>query len=851
MYSKNLWDLDKVKGNKEYAKKKLQENEQILIDNGLAFHKLENLEQAENLYREVLKINPRSFDALNLLGSIEGQRNNYVESLDLFNSAISVNPNEASIYNNKANVLISLEKYQEALDNYDQAISLNPKYAEAINNRGSLYQKLNKTDEARQSFELALAINPEYFDALFNLAHNLNSIGKIDLALEYLKKAVSVKPSSYYAHFVLGNFLFLKKNYREAITSYTEAIQLKENYSEAYNGLGLALVELGELNVAEQSFNTALMFNNRDVDTYINKGKFYENLNLYDLAIENYTEAIKNIPQNAGLFLNKGNAFKKNFKLEEALLCYETAKKVDPNFVEAYNNIAIIFQELKQYDKALAMYTQAITIQPNNIQTYFNLAELKKELHQFDDAILNYEKVYSNNPNFPYLLGEILFCKMFICDWVNFDLLIQELSKKLILRERVIPSFTCIAVLDDPLLHKISAQVYVKDQTHSRPSISPIKKADKKSKIKVGYFSADFHNHATSFLMAQLFEKHDKDKFEIIAFSFGEDRQDEMRKRLLKGFDQFINVQMMSDLEIVKLSRGLQIDIAIDLKGYTQWSRPQIFSIKVAPIQVNYLGYPGTMGADFIDYIIADKVLIPNESINYYSEKIVYLPQSYQVNDSQRIISSKAQSRLDFGLPEHSVVYVSFNTIYKLNPNIFDVWMRILNSVDGSVLWLLEENLSAVRNLRYEAQKRGIDSNRLIFAPRIPTSEHLARYKLADLFLDTLPCNSHTTCSDALWTGLPLLTCIGESFASRVASSILSAMDLSELITTSIEEYESKAIYLGLNPDKLKKIKLTVEKNIHTTPLFDTELFTKNLEAAYLLMYNRYHDDLLPDHIFV
>ena len=832
-------------------KNNLLEKEQFLIDKGLAHHKNGDLENAENLYRDVLNINPNSFDALNLLGSIEGQKNNYVESLNLFDKAVSINPNNASIYNNKANVLISLGRHNEALDNYNYAISLNPKYAEALNNRGSLYQKLGNPSKARQSFEQALSIEPQYFDALFNLAHSLNSVGNLNMALTLIKTALSINPTSYYAHNVLGKLLFQKKEYQAAIKSYTDSIQIKEDYLDAYNGLALALDELGELNMAEQSLNTALMFNIRDVDTYINKGKFYEKYRLYDLALENYTEAIKNIPDNCGLFLNKGNILKKMFKYDEALLSYETAKSLDPNYVEAYNNIAIIYQELRHYDKALAIYSQAITIQPNNSQTYFNFADLKKELHQFDDAILNYEKAYSINPSYPYLLGELLFCKMYICDWKNFDFLIKELTTKLVSRESVIPSFSCVTLIDSALLHKIAAQIYVKDKIYSQSPSLPLEKARKKNKIKVGYYSADFYNHATSYLIAQLIEKHDKGKFEIIAFSFGEDRQDEMRKRLLKGFDQFINVQMMSDLEIVQLSRQLQIDIAIDLKGYTQWSRPQIFAIKVAPIQVNYLGYPGTMGADFIDYIIADKILIPKESIQYYSEKIIYLPHSYQVNDSQRVISCKAQSRLDFGLPEHSIVYVSFNSIYKINPNIFDVWMRILNSVEGSVLWLLEENLSAVNNLCYEAQKRGIAPERLIFAPRIATSEHLARYKLADLFLDTLPCNSHTTASDALWAGLPLLTCIGESFASRVASSILTAMELSELITISIEEYESKAIYLGLNPDELKKIRCTVEENISKAPLFNIELFTRNLEAAYQIIYNLYHADLPPEHIYI
>jgi predicted O-linked N-acetylglucosamine transferase (SPINDLY family) len=351
--------------------------------------------------------------------------------------------------------------------------------------------------------------------------------------------------------------------------------------------------------------------------------------------------------------------------------------------------------------------------------------------------------------------------------------------------------------------------------------------------------------------MAGLFESHNKNNFELIAFSFGAEHKDKMRERVSSSFDQFIDVQNKSDKDVALLSRNIGIDIAIDLKGFTKDGRIGIFFHRAAPIQVNYLGYPGTAGAAYIDYIIADRTLIPENSQQHYSEKIVYLPNSYQVNDRKREIAEKIFSRESLGLPKTDFVFCCFNNNYKITPSTFSSWMRILKKVNGSVLWLLEDNTTAANNLRKEAHAKGVDSQRLIFATRMPPADHLARHHAADLFLDTLPCNAHTTASDALWSGLPVLTCMGESFASRVAASLLNAIGLPELITNSQEQYEALAIELAFNPEKLGTIKQRLDKNRLTFPLFDTDLLTKHLEAAYTQMYERYHADLPPEHFHV
>jgi protein O-GlcNAc transferase len=371
------------------------------------------------------------------------------------------------------------------------------------------------------------------------------------------------------------------------------------------------------------------------------------------------------------------------------------------------------------------------------------------------------------------------------------------------------------------------------------------------SKIRIGYFSADFHGHATAYLMAQLFELHDRSKFEIFGFSFGPPADDDMRRRLAAGFDQLIDVKDKSDKEIAELARNLQIDIGVDLKGFTDQSRSGIFAHRAAPIQVNYLGFPGTMGANYIDYIIADRTLIPPEEAEFYTEKIAYLPHSYQVNDRTRRISDRRFTREELGLPTDAFVFCCFNNSFKITPDVFDIWMRLLTKVDRSALWLLKTNASAVESLRAEAVRRGIESERLVFAEPIDLSDHLARHASADLFLDTFYCNAHTTASDALWAGMPVVTRLGHTFAGRVAASLLNAIGLPELVTRTSDEYEQLAFRLANDRDKLSLIRKRLADNRLTHPLFDTELFTRHIESAYEKMWERHRMNLKPDHLSV
>jgi predicted O-linked N-acetylglucosamine transferase (SPINDLY family) len=474
-----------------------------------------------------------------------------------------------------------------------------------------------------------------------------------------------------------------------------------------------------------------------------------------------------------------------------------------------------------------------------------------KDLKRLDEAMASYESAIALNPDLAFILGDIYFTKMQFCIWDDLANHLNELTKKINNGEKVINPFPLLALIDNPEIQRKAAEIFTNEKCPQSNILPKIDRYSEHTKIRIGYFSPDYRNHAVAYLIAELFEIHDRNQFEIYAFYFGPDTQDEMNLRIKVGVDHFYDVRTMSDIDTAILARSVELDIAVDLGGFTQLSRPRIFAMSAAPLQVNFLGYPGTMGVDYMNYLIADRTLIPEEKQHHYSEKIVYMPNSYQVNVSKRSVSETPLLRHEFGLPSTGFVFSCFNNSFKITPSTFTVWMRILKAVRGSVLWLFENNKNAAKNLKKEAIKFGINGDRLVFAAHMPVEEHLNRIKQADLFIDTLPYNAHTTTSDALRMGVPVLTCIGSSFASRVAASLLNAVNLPELITTTQDQYESLAIELATNPEKLKIIKDKLVNNLPTAPLYDTPLFTRHLESAYLTMYDRYQNGLDPDHIYV
>ena len=564
----------------------------------------------------------------------------------------------------------------------------------------------------------------------------------------------------------------------------------------------------------------------------------------FSTALDFINKAIKINPNFAEAYNEQGNALNELKKLEEAIKSYNNAININPEYADAYYNKGLVFHELKKLESAVQNYDKAIKINPKHIMSHNNKGFALQQLKKVDASLKSYNEAYKINPNFNFLFGKLIHTKNKLCKWETFDEDMNSLKEKLNKNKVASLPFSILSLYDSPLLQRKTSEMYIKETFPKKNISKPITKSLANKKIRLGYYSADFYNHAMSYLLAKLFELHDKSKFEIIAFSFSPERDDEMSKRISNAFDQFIKVNFKTDKEISELSRELKIDIAIDLMCFTTNSRTGIFSEKCAPIQINYLGYPGTSGANFIDYIIADKNLIPKENQKYYSENIIYLPNTYQVRDSTQKISNKIFTKDELGLPKNSFVFCCFNQNYKITPSVFDIWMRLIKKVEKSVLWLIKDNDVAVYNLKKEAEKRGVKSDRIIFAKHMPISEHLARHKIADLFVDTFPYTAHTTCSDALWSGLPVITRTGQSFASRVAGSLLNAVNLKELITKTEKEYEDLILELAKNPKKLKEIKNKLKKNRLKEPLFNSKLYTKKIESAYKKIYERYNSNL-------
>ena len=564
-------------------------------------------------------------------------------------------------------------------------------------------------------------------------------------------------------------------------------------------------------------------------------------------SIKFFEKAIEINPNISETYNNLGNVYYEFKQFNIAIENYNKALKIKPNFALSYYNRAKALQEINQKQEAISDYDKAISINNNFSAAYKNLGNLYMELKILDKSIYNHVQALKINPNMSYLNGTIIQSKCGLSEWANFKEDKLFLENNILSGKKTTSPFPTILIYDSPSLQKKAIEIFVKSE-FKNPKKIKLEKI-KNEKIKIGYYSSDFHNHATMYLMANLFELHDKNKFEIYAYSFGPDDGSKIRKRVMKTFDKFFDVKSKTTKEIVQHSRELNLDIAVDLKGFTNNNRFDLFIERCAPIQISYLGFPGTTSSDCIDYLIADKIVIPEENKNYYSENIIYLPNSYQVNDSNPDLSEKIFSKKDFNLPENKFIFCCFNHNFKILPDMFEIWMKILKKVKNSVIWLLIDNETAQNNLKKILVSNDIDPNRMIFAGRLPHSEHIIRLGLADLFLDTFPCNAHTTASDALRSSLPIITIKGNSFASRVASSLLSSVGLEELITKSGKEYEELAVKIAENKNFYKEIKDKLKKNIIDMPLFNSKLFTKKLESAYIEVYKNYNENIKPETI--
>ncbi|MFZ4553937.1 MAG: tetratricopeptide repeat protein [Burkholderiales bacterium] len=554
-------------------------------------------------------------------------------------------------------------------------------------------------------------------------------------------------------------------------------------------------------------------------------------------------------PDHAMLHNNRGNVLSELNRLPEALESYDRALALDPTLTNALAGRGSVLVRLGRGKEAVASFDEVLRREPQRAIAYRDRGMAFKSIRRYEEAARSFTEALRLDPNMDFLIGERVRSLTLTCDWAGLGEIVAACEQAVAAGRRAVQPFNFVAISDRPDLHREAATAWAEARCPRDDALGPppVRPAD--GKIRIGYYSADFHDHATAFLMAELFEAHDRDRFECYAFSFGSHSKDAMRKRLTAAFDRFIDVSRKSDVEVARMSRQLGIDIAVDLKGYTQDCRTGIFALRCAPVQVNYLGFPGTMGVDYIDYIVADRTVVPEEDREHYTERVVYLPHSYQVNDAHRKIADRSVTRADMGLPDQGFVFCCFNNNYKILPETFDSWMRILGGVDGSVLWLLEDNPAAAHNLRKAAAVCGIDPGRLVFAQRARLPDHLARQGLADLFLDTVPYNAHTTASDALWAGVPLLTLMGRSFPARVAASLLRAVGLPDLVAESWQDYEALAIGLAGDPERLAALRQRLAEQRKVSPLFDGRYFARHLEAAFCEMYHCLQAGESPEHI--
>jgi protein O-GlcNAc transferase len=827
----------------------------------LALHRSGRLADAWALYQNALQLHQGHSKALHQLGVIALQTNHPEIGVELIGKAILLDPRSAVAHVNYGRANHQLQRYSAALASYDTAIALQPGFADAYNNRGIALAAMQSYEAAAESYDKAIALKPDHADAYNNRGAALSELKRYDAAIHSYDKAVALDSRHAIAFNNRGNAQCELKQYEAALASYERATALEPGYVDAYNNYGNALRELKRYVDAVAGYDKAIALNPGHADAHCNRGDALRDLKQFAAAVASYDKGIACFDKAAALnykhaiaFNNRGNVLGELRRYDAAIASYDEAIALKSDYADAYNNRGGALGELRRYEAAIASYGKAIAFKPDFADAYANRGNVFRETKQFESALADYDEALVLNPDFKFLRGMRLYTKLQICDWRDLEMEVAQLVARIERDEAVANPLCVLALSGSAALQLKAAEICVEEQCPLNPALPAVAGARsiKHDKIRIGYFSADLRDHPVSILAAELFEIHDRSRFELTAFSFGPDTQDPMRRRLENTFDRFIDVRTDSDEDIARLARSMEIDIAVDLGGFTQGCRPGIFAMRAAPLQVSYLGYAGTMGAEYIDYLIGDATVVPEADRSHYWEKIIYLPHSYLPNDSRRGIAEKVFTREELGLPESGFVFCCFNNSYKIAPQAFDGWMRILRQVEASVLWLSAVNPTAAGNLRQEAIKRGVGADRVIFAKRAAAlPEHLARHRAADLFLDTLPYNAHTTAIDALWAGLPVLTHMGDTFAGRVAASLLKAIQLPELIAPNQERYEQLAVELATHARRLAELRDKLAENRLTTPLFDTRLFAKNLEAAYSAIHARYQDGLPTEHIFV
>ncbi len=690
---------------------------------------------------------------------------------------------------------------------------------------------------------------PQDIDALFREAYALHQRRELDAAQRLYRQILALDSRHINALTLLGSIYLERGAVREAASLLQRSVSLFDAQPVAWCNLGLCHEKQQDAKQALACYSKAISLQPQFAGALYNRGALLRKLQRPADALADYEQALALQPDFFLAHNNRGNALSDLSRHAEAIHCFSEAIRLQPDFAEAWNNRGVCHWKLKQPAAALADYDQALTLKPDYFSALLNRATLLTELKQFDaarDCVARAAALQADDADVITLQCEIA---AQTCHWQADKENLQSLATA-IRQGKPVKPFAVVTSIDDPLLQQQAAAQWCTAR-YPAPAPSVQHCHPPAQRLRIAYLSADFHEHATMHLLAQVLASHDRSRFAIHAISTGPDVEDSMRARVMNNVEYFVEASRWADDDIAHYIRTEQIDILVDLKVHTQDSRLPILARRPAPLQVTYLGYPGSSGAPFIDYIIADTFVLPPALYPYFSEKVASLPGSYQCNDPTRTIASPVPTRAELGLPTDGFVFCCFNQHYKFTAPVFNVWLRLLQRVPGSVLWLYVTNDTARRNLEDHAHAQGIDPARLLFAGKLPQAAHLARLQCADLFLDTLPCNAHTTASDALWAGLPLLTCSGQSFCSRVAGSLLHALGLPQLVTANLDEYEDRAVELATDREKLAQLRKLLWQLRTTSSLFNAVDGARKLERAYLAMQQRQAAGLAPAHIII
>ncbi len=675
--------------------------------------------------------------------------------------------------------------------------------------------------------------------------------GRLDEAEGIFKEVIAQVPECADAYNLLGIVCAGRKKYTDAILNFKEAVRLDSSNAVYNSNYGNALQDNGELNESMPYYLKAIELNPDFTDAYYNLSNSLRKLQRYPESMVHLNKAKSLNSRYQKCYINAALIYVEQKQFDQAITELMQALAIEPNSFDALSSLAVVFSLKRDYGQSMEYFKKAYATGRADDKFFINYASVCVELNQPVEACKAFLKSAEIDPSKHGALGRALHQKMLIADWSGIKELNDEIVKRLHLKQDVVDPFGYMGFSDSESDLHLAGTLYLDKKHPPLPAGFSLKKYPRHKKIRIAYISGEFREHANGSLMTGLIECHDKEKFEVIGLDNGHGDDGNLRRRLTASFDEFIDIRGIGDFDLAQQLRAKEVDILFNLNGFFGAHRTGLFANRAAPIQINFLGCPGTMGVDYMDYLIADQVVIPKESYQYYNEKIISLPHSYQINDSKRPELKRTITRKECGLPEDAFVFCCFNNIYKITPETFKRWMGVLKRVPHSVMWFYYNYPEAPENLKREAQALGIDASRLIFSPYIKMAEHLERNVLADLFLDSLPYNAHTTSSDALWANVPVLTLQGKSFAGRVAASLLHAIEMPELITYHEQEFEDRAVDLATHPEKLSALKVKLAKNRLTTPLFNTKLYTKHFEAALIEAYERYQSDLPPAHIEV